>query len=428
MSTNRINRRELLSFGLGGAAALSLPGVLRLRAETPGATPNTAVIFVMLGGGASHFETYDPKPDAPEEYRGMFNPIRTSVPGVTFCELLPRQAALMRDLAVVRSVRHHEASHIALHMVETGYFLRNSTNALRGEMPSVGAVVSRVRGPAGGLPGFISLPRPQAYSGPHYLGGNYNFFPIDADPNAPDFRVGNLGLPARLSADAFADRQTLLRSLDNGRQLLDLEHQAPAMDAFQRQALELLTGEAARTAFDLSREPAALRDSYGRNPLGQRLVLARRLVEAGVPYVMVRTFDWDDHEDLETGMRQRCPAYDQGLAALITDLRLRGMNRDVLVVAMGEFGRTPRVNPRGGRDHWPGVMSVLFSGGSYTMGQAIGASDSRGAAVRSAPYPPQSVLAMAYRHLGIDPGMTFLDFTGRPRHVLEEREPIREML
>lgn len=428
MGTRHYNRREWLSVSLGGLGALSTAGILRLRAEASGPTPSTSVIFVMLGGGASHFETYDPKPDAPAEYRGMFNPIRTSVPGVQFCELLPRQAALMHDLAVVRSIHHHEASHIALHMVETGYFLRNSTNALRGEMPSVGAVVARARSTEGGLPASISMPRAQAYSGSHYLGGRYTFFPVDADPNAPDFRIGNLSLPLRLAPGAFADRRHLLRELGDSRRLLDLDDQAPAMDAFQRQALELITGDAARTAFDLSREPATLRDAYGRNPLGQRLVLARRLVEAGVPFVMVRTFDWDDHEDLEAGMRRRCPMYDQGLAALITDLRARGMNRDVLIVAMGEFGRTPRVNPQGGRDHWPGVMSVLLSGGSYQMGQAIGASDSRGSRVQSAPYAPQSVLAMMYRHLGIDPATTFLDFTGRPRHVLEEREPIRELL
>jgi len=248
-NSHSLTRRDLLRTCLASAGALSLPNILRLRAEEPASTPDTAVIFVMLGGGASHIETYDPKPDAPAEYRGPCDTIRTSV-----------------------------------------------------------------------------------------------------------------------------------------------------------------------------------RDAYGRNALGQRLLLARRLVEAGVPFINVRTFDWDDHEQLEPRMRSRLPEYDQGLATLIRDLRDRGMNRDVLVVAMGEFGRTPRVNVNAGRDHWPAVMSVLFAGGAYRMGQVIGASDARGAAVLRAPFHPQQVLGMLYRHLGIDPAMAFPDFSGRPRHILEEREPIRELV
>ncbi|HEX5106569.1 MAG TPA: DUF1501 domain-containing protein, partial [Pirellulaceae bacterium] len=170
------------------------------------------------------------------------------------------------------------------------------------------------------------------------------------------------------------------------------------------------------------------RDRYGRNAFGQRLVMARRLVEAGVPYVAVRTADWDDHAQLVSRMKARCPEFDRGIAALITDLRERGMTQDVLVVAMGEFGRTPRVNQNGGRDHWPAVASVLISGGRYRMGQVIGATDSHGAYVAAAPYQPQSVLALVYRHLGIDPSLTFLDYTGRPRYVLEERQSITELI
>jgi uncharacterized protein (DUF1501 family) len=227
------------------------------------------------------------------------------------------------------------------------------------------------------------------------------------------------------------ERQTLLQSFNESPQVAD--DATRAIDAYQTQALELLTGNRARRAFDLGQEPDRLRDHYGRNDMGQRMLLARRLVEAQVPFVAVRFTpgvgpDWDDHADLAGRMRQRAPIYDQGLSALIEDLRQRGLNRDVLLVAMGEFGRTPRVNQNAGRDHWPAVSSVLLAGGSYRMGQVIGASDSRGGAVTQAPYPPQSVLVMIYRHLGIDPAMTFPDFTGRPRHILEEREPIVELL
>ena len=428
MST--LTRREWLVSGLA-APALSLPGILRLQATSRDAgTPSksTAVIFVTLGGGASQFETYDPKPDAPIEYRGSFQSIPTSVPGIRFCELMPRQAALMKQLAIVRSVTHREASHIALHVVETGYFLQNSGNSRAGEMPAMGSIAAKVRGGgAGGLPGFISLPRMFAYSGPHYLGKRHAAFDINADPNDPAFRVANLDLAKGTLPEQLDERTDLLQDISRVERIRDLDGQAAAIDSFQRQALELITGKAARVAVDITREPMKVRDTYGRTPFGQRLLLARRLVEAGVPFVAVRTFDWDDHDKLPERMKKRSPEYDTGLAALITDLHARGMNRDVLVVAMGEFGRTPKVNANAGRDHWPGVGSVLLSGGDYRMGQAIGASDAKGAAPLRSPYPPQSILGMVYRHLGIDPALTFPDFTGRPRHVLEEREPIVEL-
>jgi hypothetical protein len=422
-------RREAIRFGLGMGSILTLPNLLRLRAAsdpTPGASDDTAAIFIQLGGGASHHETFDPKPDAPAEYRGPFGSVPTSLPGVRFSDSMPKLAGLMKHLAIVRSVRHNEASHIALHVVESGYFLRNAGNARTGEMPAIGSVVARVRGCSSGLPAFVSLPRPQAYSGPAHLGGRYGYFPIDGDPSAPDFRIANLALARGLTDATLTDRQSLLRDLDDRQRQAALPGQAEAIDGFQRQALDLITGDLARTAFDLGREPEALRERYGRNAFGQRLLLARRLVEAGIPFVAVRTFDWDDHQDLAKRMRGRCPEFDHCLATLLTDLLDRGLDRRVLVIAMGEFGRTPKVNGMGGRDHWPGVMSVLLAG-RYRMGQVIGASDGHGATVLRAPYLPQQVLGMVYRHLNIDPALTFPDHTGRPRHVLEEREPVEEL-
>jgi hypothetical protein len=280
---------------------------------------------------------------------------------------------------------------------------------------------------AGGLPGFVSLPRMFAYSGPHYLGKRHAAFDVTADPNDPAFRVANLDLVKGVTADRMDDRRALLKSVADTERVLDLDGSAAALDAFQRQSLELLTGEAARTALDITREPDKVRDAYGRNSFGQRLLLARRLAEAGVPFVAVRTFDWDDHDKLPERMTKRAPEYDTGLAALVADLHARGLDRDVLVVAMGEFGRTPRVNPNAGRDHWPGAASVLLAGGGYRMGQVIGATDAVGGAAMKAPYAPQQVLGMVYRHLGIDPALAFPDFTGRPRYVLEEREPIPEL-
>jgi hypothetical protein len=425
---NRLSRRSCLQTGLFGLGGLALPNLLRLRSASAAARRETSVIFVQLGGGASHFETYDPKPEAPAEYRGALAPIETNIPSVRFCELLPEQAKIADRLAIVRSVTHREASHIALHMVESGYFLKSIVNARNGEMPAVGSVVARVRGKApGGLPGFVSLPKPNAYCGPAHLGKQFTFFDVNSDPNAADFQVNNLGLAKDLSSERLSARRELLSSL-GGQQGVDGVSSAESLDAFHRQAIDLLTSERTRLAFDIAREAPKTRDRYGRNAFGQRMLLARRLVASGVPFVMVRMADWDDHDNLVRRMKDRCPMYDQGMAALITDLAERGMNRDVLVVAMGEFGRTPRVNQNGGRDHWPSVMSVLLAGGNYKMGQVIGASDDNGAHPAAAPYKPENVLAMVYRHLGIDPGQSFPDFTGRPRYVLEERGLISELL
>lgn len=425
------SRRRLLQSLAFSAGGLMLSEILRQRAQAgPVAADrrDAAVIFIQLGGGPSQFETYDPKPAAPAEYRGLAKPIATSVPGVHFCEWFPEQARRMDKLAIVRSVHHTEASHIALHMVETGYFLRNPGNSRAGEMPSMGSIVARCRGATGGgMPAYFSLPKPQAYSNPHYLGGRYAAFNVDGDPSARDFRIQNLVLDHRLTADRLDARRQLWQQLDRA-SLGTSGSSAAALEDFTRQAFELLLGARATQALDLGREPLPLRQRYGMNAFGQRLLLARRLVEADVPFVAVRTYDWDDHQKLFTLMAQRAPAFDSGIAALIDDLHDRGLQKNVLVVAMGEFGRSPRVNPKGGRDHWPGLMSVLFSGGGYRMGQVIGASDARGAAPASAPYRPESMLAMVYRHLGIDPATTFNDLTGRPRSVLESRDPVAELL
>jgi uncharacterized protein (DUF1501 family) len=427
----KIRRREMLLTGGGVCAGLALNNILRLRAqagETGGSPAQTAVIFVTLGGGPSQLETYDPKPDAAAEYRGVFRPISTAVPGVQLCELLPRQAAIMNRLAIVRSVCHAQASHIAEHIVETGYDLAKGSNSLTGEMPSIGAVVSRVRGAnPSGIPGYVSLPRHHAYAGAHWLGAQHHFFAVNEDPSLPDFQVGNLAISSQLSQQRLDSRRALAQTLDR-HPVFDHGGSAQALDAFSQQAFDLIAGERAQRAFKIDQESSKIRDRYGRNSLGQRMLLARRLVEAGVPFVTVRMFDWDDHDKLPERIGKRAPMYDAGIAALIEDLADRGMNRNVLVIAMGEFGRTPRVNPNGGRDHWPAVNSVLFAGGPYRMGQVIGATDAVGGKVTASPYSPQSVLSMVYRHLGIDPGLTFPDYSGRPRYVLEDRKPVRELL
>jgi len=426
------NRRTLLKSGCLMLSGFTLSDILRLRdasAQAGKSPEDTSVIFVTLGGGPSQFETFDPKPEAPIEYRGPFSPITTSVAGVQFCELLPQLAASLNDIAIVRSVHHEQASHIAMHIIETGYDLQDSANARTGEMPSVGSVVSRVRGRnPSGIPGYVVMPRLFAYAGPHWLGSEHQYFAVRDDPNADDFKVDNIELNEKLDVRRLQDRRGLSNRLDRLETVRDLAGDADALDAFSQQAIDLITGDKAREAFDIHREPDTLRDRYGRNSLGQRMLLARRLVEAGVPFVKVRMGDWDDHEKLSDRITKRAPMFDMGLSTLIDDLRQRGMSRNVLVVAMGEFGRTPRINAKAGRDHWPAVNSVLLAGGRFRMGQVIGSTDAKAARVADAPYRPQNILATVYGHLGIDSAMTFPDYSGRPRYALEERREIRELL
>lgn len=311
-----LSRRQLIkAIGLSGVG-LSLPSLLQRKAAASvprsGAT-DTAVIFIQLGGGASQFETYDPKPDAPLEYRGPTRPIATSVPGIWFCELFPRQAALMDKLAIVRSVGHEQASHIALHLIETGYGLRNPANGLRGEMPSVGSITSRARvGVKADLPAYISLPKAQAYSSPPYVGARFDAFNINEDPSLAGFRIQSTTIDPRISEDRLRGRKQLWSSLNQATWSSTPTGPAQAVDDFTQQAFDLLMGDRMQLAVRLEQEASPTRDAYGRNVFGQRLLLARRLAEAGVPFVMVRTFDWDDHDALDARMRARAPGLRSG--------------------------------------------------------------------------------------------------------------------
>lgn len=431
-----IHRRSLLKIGALGLGGLTLADLLALRAQAAtvaaprNATRKTSVIFFEMAGGPTHFETYDPKPDAPEEYRGPMKAIRTALPGVNFCETLPEQAKIADKLAIIRSMHHDSASHgTSSHLTQTGYYLRDNQNRAN-EMPSIGSITARMRGAnAPGMPSFVSMPRAMRYGTAAWLGKAYNPFVVDGDPSQTDFKVNNIFLEGDLTLGRLDTRRDLLKSLDARRRLLDNEGVAAALDQFTRQAFEMLTTDGARRAFDLSQETESVRDRYGRTLVGQSLLLARRLVEAGVTFVTVRMNDsWDDHTNIERSMRNKGPAFDRGLAALVGDLYDRGLDRDVLVVAMGEFGRTPRVNANAGRDHWGAVMSVMMAGGGLRTGQIVGSSSPKGEVPHDRPYRPENVLATVYRHLGIDAGVTHDDLTGRPRYVLERRETIRELI
>jgi hypothetical protein len=443
---DRPTRRQTIGAGLMGLAGLSLPDLLRLRAGEPKTRTDTAVIYVVLGGGPSQFETYDPKPSAPADIRGEFAAIPTNVPGVRFCELMARQARVMDKLTILRSIHHPSGQHSSSsHLMQTGYYCNPA--AQDNEMPSIGSLAAKFRGPvAPKMPPYVALPANAGYGNAHALGKGYNPFTVASDPRTKNmsdpervyarlgFRVPNLTLVEGVTTDRLKDRRALLAGFDDARRTRDLRGEGDAQDQFSAQAFDLVTGPAARRAFDLDEEPSRLRDSYGRTSVGDSMLLARRLVEHGVTFVTLGTFDWDMHGTLGKQMRSLAPAYDQAMAALVRDLHDRGLDRRVLVVALGEFGRAPQyaASPAApqagpGRDHWGDVMSVLMAGGGLRGGQVVGASDAKGAVPVQSPYRLESVLAFMYRHMGIDPAATFDDHTGRPRSLLEIREPIAQL-
>ncbi|MCH7990663.1 MAG: DUF1501 domain-containing protein, partial [Planctomycetes bacterium] len=282
-----------------------------------------------------------------------------------------------------------------------------------------------------GLPAFVSIPRSMRFGRSAWLGKGYNPFTTQKDADAKNFQVPNLTLLRGLTQERLNDRCALLNGFDSTRQVLDNQGVAKAIDQFTLQAFEMVTGDKARNAFDVQQENDTTRTRYGMNRIGQNVLLARRLVEQGVTFVSVRMSSlgsWDDHVDVQKRMKQKGPAIDQAIAALVEDLHQRGLAEKTMVVAMGEFGRTPRINRNAGRDHWGRVMSVLLAGGNLRTGQVVGASDANGSVPADKPYRPENVLAMLYRHLGIDSSLTFNDHAGRPRYILEERRLITELI
>lgn len=426
------SRRSVLQAGLAGAFGLSLPGLLQQRASAGLASRKTAVIYVEMAGGPTQHETYDPKPNAPAEYRGPLSAIDTAIPGVQFSEFMAQQARIIDKLAVIRSMHHTNGSHgTSSHLTQTGYYLRDNQNR-ENEMPCFGSITTKLRGAnESGVPAFVSIPASMRFGRAAWLGKGFNPFETVKSADDKAFEVANLTLLGGLTNERLNDRRALLTGFGETRQLIDREGVADSIDQFTREAFDLVTGDRARTAFDISKEPTETRTRYGMNSLGQNMLLARRLVEHGITVVTVRAStlgSWDDHGNIADAMKRKGPGFDQAVAALVTDLHDRGLDKDVLVVCMGEFGRTPRVNKSAGRDHWGQVMSVVLAGGGLKIGQVIGSSDSTGSVPKDRPYRPENVLAMAYRHLGIEPGHTFTDNSGRPRFVLEERRLIKELV
>jgi hypothetical protein len=436
-----VTRRNFLQAGVLGLGGLSLAELGRLRAAAPAAARDTSVILFWLSGGPGHMETWDPKPDAVSQFRGPFGTTRTRLPGVLFGELLPEMAKVADKLAILRSVNHGSGDHTkSNHWMLTGFEgpAFNVPDFKVQRRPSLGSAVSKLRGPnRPGLPPYVAVPHLRGgtdnfFHYAAYLGGGANPFIVESDPNTPQFRVKGLSLAPELSFRRLEDRRQILEAMDRFRAAE--ERKTADRDAHYQRAFHLLTSKHLAGAFDINAEPAALRDRYGRHTFGQSALLARRLVEAGVTFVTVNCVPWDHHGTAgrlptKEGGQRLIPPLDRAVAALIEDLSQRGLYEKTLVVAMGEFGRTPRMNAEGGRDHWGNTFSVLMGCGSMNMGQVIGKSTPRGEYVADRPIGPQDVAATIFHHLGIDARkVLFADAQGRPIPLIETGEPIRELI
>ena len=454
-----VSRRVALQMGGIGATGLGLGDLFRLRAEAalPGVPADTAVIFVWLAGGVSQLDTYDMKPDAPDECRGQFRPIRTNVPGIELTELFPLHAKVADKFAIIRSMRHRFSDHGGgSKRLMTGREPKSPTGTVN-DAPAVSAVVAKCReAAAGAMPASIVLADSGRTSadtyalGSAYLGSAYNPFEVGGDPSAKNFKIDSITLPVDMQP-RMEDRWRLLQAIDRVRRDVDATGSMAAMDTFNERARELFTSQATRDAFDLSREADATRERYGRNAWGQRCLMARRLVEAGGSFVTVVLdgppetatvgkkpkgvfYNWDCHAvncDVFIDTKFRAPSYDQALTALIEDVHARGLDKKVLIVATGEFGHTPQLeyhDGRPGRGHWPHAFSVLVSGGGLRMGQVVGSTDARGAHPKDRCLGPEDLWATVYRHLGIDPTRALRDTMGRPMPILPGGRPIKELV
>jgi hypothetical protein len=406
-----ISRRNFLRIGAFGAG-LTLAEMLRARAQAARAAgrpaSHKAAIMIYLPGGPSHMDMYDLKPDAPKEFRGEFNPIDTNVPGVQICEHFPMQAKMWDKLACVRSivsVDEHSDS-----LVMTGYPERENRIA----------VVSKLRGAASSeVPPFVSLRNLSRYgTEPGYLG-------IAHRPFTPSGALQNLRLPTNVALDRLDQRKTLLEGFDDLRRDLDGSGTMAGMDSFTTRAFDMVTSGTVRDALDLNKADAKTRERYKGV---EQFLTARRLIEAGVGCVTLSIGGWDTHGQNFQTLKRQLPQVDRGVANMIQDLHDLGLDQDVVTVMWGEFGRTPKINQGAGRDHWSPVMSALVAGGGLKMGQAVGASTSRGERPKDRPIRAPQLLSTLYRAVGIDPSQTFVNGAGRPMYILDDREPVSELL
>ncbi|MEC9095459.1 MAG: DUF1501 domain-containing protein [Planctomycetota bacterium] len=451
MINNDVSRRGFMQVGALALGGLGLHDVVKLRAFNGTERRDTSVIMLYQHGGASQFETWDMKPDAPTSIRSQFSSIKTVIPGMDICEHFPLQAQVADKFTLIRSLHHDVGIHsdggiIAL----TGKrpIQLDPSSQSKSEHPDFGHVASKILGFSRGLPPYVTIPQHPYMTQPTYLGLHHDSFVV-GDPAQKGFTVGQLKLNTGRNAQQFANRKQLLSQLDQLRRELDWKGELEGVDEFRQLAYQMLSSSTAAKAFDLSKEPEDLRSRYGLNTWGQSCLLARRLAEAGVPVINIycntpkngpEFTNWDDHPGnaqrpghFAKYMRIRLPYLDQCLSALIEDIYQRRLDKKILVVVVGEFGRTPKMrfgppNNSYGRDHWPQAYTALVSGGGFRMGEVIGATNRNGEYPTERPLTPQDLLATIYHHLGIDYGMTIPDYFGRPVHILSKGKMIKELL
>jgi hypothetical protein len=430
-------RRDFLRIGALTPLGLSLGGWLALSQRTARAASGLglpeartararSVILVFLGGGLSHHDSFDMKPAAVEEIRGKYQSIPSDVPGLHVCELLPRMAKTMSKVALVRSQQHGNDHH----ETATNWVLSGRFGTPFGDHPAMGAIVAQQTGFAGLVPPYVAVPRNPSFTWElgrsAWLGGRYESFKA-GDPNAKDFQVRDLSCATPMPLAQIERRRTLLEAVDSLARHIEGNDQIATYDEFQRKAAAMILSPAAQAAFDLKRETEQARDAYGRNEFGQSCLLARRLVESGVRFVTVNSAGWDHHAKIFEGLDKKLPMFDQGFSALIHDLDARGLLQETLVVAMGEFGRTPKINKDAGRDHWGHAGVLLFAGAGVQGGHLIGATDKTGSFVTDRPVKPADVCHTVYSALGINPRQVLVTPEGRPTPILDDGELIREL-
>jgi len=427
----RPSRREFLFVGTMGAAGLSLPGLLKgevsanMSSGKKIAAKAKNLIHIYLPGGMAHQESWDPQIHAPLEYRGPLGSVQTSIPGVHFSQYMKQTAKIANKMTIIRSMTHGEAAHErGTHNMFTGY---RPSPAL--DFPSFGSVISHEFGPRKNLPPYVAIPnQPNKYAGVGYLSSAFGPFSLGSDPASGNFAVRDLALPKGIDEKRFAMRRSLRDTVDAHFSALEKSDALEGMDSFYQRAYSLISSEKAREAFDINKEDNKLRDQCGRNQAGQRMLLARRLVEAGVRMVTLTYGSWDHHDNVSRGIESGQPSLDQALARLITDLEERGMLDETLVMVTSEFGRTPMINKTAGRDHWPKVFSIAMAGGGIKRGFVRGSSDAIGAEPDEAPTSVQDYAKTVYHLLGIDAHKELMAPGARPIEIVDGGQVLTDIL
>jgi len=426
-----MTRRDLLRVGSVGLFGLSLPGILALQARgaeseaAKAASTDVNAILIWLDGGPSHIDMFDPKPEAPAEIRGEFGAIETSLSGVRISDQLPRLAKQMDKYSILRGATTPDASHgTGNHYLLTGWKFNPAIT-----YPAYGSVYAREKSYRNGMPTYAIVGGVGQYTGGGYMGSVYNPFNVGGDPNSDTFSVKDVTPPAAVNADRISRRKGVLDAVDQFQRDAELAQRGVrTMDQFYSRAFDLVTSPVAKKAFDIKQEDAKLREKYGRNGFGQSCLLARRLIEAGTRFVHIQKNGWDTHQDnFKTLKGSRLPELDQGYAALLEDLHDRGLLASTMVICMGEFRRTPKVNSSAGRNHWAGSMSITLGGGPIKTGMIIGESDRNGENPIERPVKVEDFAATVYKALGLDPELSYLSPDARPIRVADGGSPVHEL-